>query len=294
MLMKSIFRYMLAACLALSVLSACSSSDEPTLPSIKLTSGETQYTVTDEAQTLSLSFNASLPWTATTSAALWCKLSHSEGGGGDVQLTLSVAANGTYDSRNAVVNLLIDGEVMQTIRVMQAQKDAIVVAQSEYAVAAKGETLAFDIETNMTDISVKIEDAEGNAADWIKQVPASRALQKVPLAFEVTKNLSGAERTATIVLGKGDVEQRIGVKQGVYSLLVIQFSGLTLPAPGLGEGYLGTIDWGDGNVEPYGTQLEHTYDGEGTVRTVRVEGSAAESFSLGSLEGIDGIDVTQF
>lgn len=174
---------MLVACLALFVLNACSDSDEPALPSIKLTSGETQYTVTDKAQTIPLGFTASMPWTATTSAASWCKLSRSGGEAGEVQFTLSIAANGTYESRNVEVRLMIDGEVLQTIKVTQAQKDAIVAAQSEYTVEPKGETLAFDIETNMTGIDVKVETAQGSGTGWIKQVPATRGMQKLPLAL---------------------------------------------------------------------------------------------------------------
>lgn len=285
---------MLVACLALFVLNACSDSDEPALPSIKLTSGETQYTVTDKAQTIPLGFTASMPWTATTSAASWCKLSRSGGEAGEVQFTLSIAANGTYESRNVEVRLMIDGEVLQTIKVTQAQKDAIVAAQSEYTVEPKGETLAFDIETNMTGIDVKVETAQGSGTGWIKQVPATRGMQKLPLAFEVTKNQSGAERTATIVLSKGDVVQRIGVKQGIYSLLVLKFSGLKLAAPRLNDSYKGTIDWGDGSIEAYRAQLEHIYAGEEAAHTVCVEGSDAETFDLASLEGIDEIDVSRF
>ena len=118
-------------------------------------------------------------------------------------------ANSSYDSREAkIVVTDTKNNKSETITITQAQKDAIVLAKSEYEFGVDGGNLDFEIQTNV-DIIVTISD---NAKDWIQQVE-TRALETKTLYFNVSACSADEDREGTITISGGSVSQVITVRQ---------------------------------------------------------------------------------
>ena len=124
-------------------------------------------------------------------------------------LNYTVDANTSYDSREAkIVVTDTKNNKSETITITQAQKDAIVLAKSEYEFGVDGGNLDFEIQTNV-DVTVTIA---ANATDWIQQVE-TRALETKALYFNVAACSAEEDREGTITISGGNATQTITVKQ---------------------------------------------------------------------------------
>lgn len=128
-------------------------------------------------------------------------------------------ANTSYDSRKAQI-IITDtkNNKSETITITQAQKDAIVLAKSEYEFAGDGGNLDFEIQTNV-DITVTISD---NAKDWIQQVE-TRALETKSLYFNIATYEAETDREGSITISGGNATQSIIVKQTGMKVEIIAF-----------------------------------------------------------------------
>ena len=125
-----------------------------------------------------------------------------------------IAESQEYDQREAFIKFTNKkNELSETVKVVQVQKDAIVVAKNEYEMDVEGGALDFEILTNV-DVTVTIPDS---VADWITHVE-SRALESQTLHFDVAPNESENERMGVITLAGGDAVQIITIRQGFEDL----------------------------------------------------------------------------
>ncbi len=117
-----------------------------------------------------------------------------------------VKANNEYDARSAEI-IFTDKEsgTVEKVKVTQKQQDAIIVAQKEYTVEAKGGNVSFDVNTNV-DFKVSVSDS------WIKQI-TTRALSTKALRFTIDENSSESERSGSITLQGNDITQIITIRQ---------------------------------------------------------------------------------
>ncbi|MBE6245909.1 MAG: hypothetical protein E7110_00630 [Bacteroidales bacterium] len=120
------------------------------------------------------------------------------------------SANETYDSRSAMIIFAnAESNVSDTVRVTQAQKDAIVLAKSDYEFGKEGGNLDFEILTNV-DITVTIPDS---CASWISQVE-TRALETKTLYFNIAAcDTLKTDRVGYITISGGNAVQTIKVVQ---------------------------------------------------------------------------------
>lgn len=107
-------------------------------------------------------------------------------------LHYTVDANTTYDSREAkIVYRNKANDVTETLTVVQAQKDAIILGQKEVTVKADGETIEVKLSANV-DFEVEMP-----AVDWITSV-STRGLTEHTLYYNVAKNEGEDSRSAQI------------------------------------------------------------------------------------------------
>ena len=120
-----------------------------------------------------------------------------------------IAANEGYDQRTAEIKFTNkENNLSEVVTIVQSQKDAIVLAKSEYEFGVNGGNLDFEIQTNV-DITVKISD---NAKNWIQQVE-TRGLETKALYFNVAACSAEEDREGTITISGGNATQTITVKQ---------------------------------------------------------------------------------
>lgn len=173
-----------------------------------------EYTVPSDGETIQVELKSNtsykvvmpdVPWITEASTRAFSAYTH----------YFTVAANEGYDARTAEVVFVSegDGTIADTVKIYQAYKGAIVVAQQEYEVKAEGDQLDFQVQTNL-ELEVSISD------DWIKRVEArTRGLVEKQLCFDIEPNESDTlGREATITLRGKDtgISQSILVKQPAY------------------------------------------------------------------------------
>ena len=168
-----------------------------------------EIVVSEESGTLSFEIQANVEFKVSEPNVGWLRAVTTRGLTTHT-LSYEYDANTEYDSREALIVVTdVKNNKAETITITQAQKDAIVLAKSEYELGGEGGNLDFEIQTNV-EVTVTISD---NAKDWIQQVE-TRALATKALYFNVSAYPDGEEREGTITITGGNAKQTITVKQG--------------------------------------------------------------------------------
>ena len=188
---------------------SCSDNNEeqrtPT-PSITLEGESTQLLFGTSGGSLSVSFEASVAWTAEVDQS-WCRVSPASGQADHVSVMVTADENDTYDERNAKLTLAAGG-VSKTLVIVQKQKDALTVTSNKQEVGAEGGTIAIEVQAN---VSFDYE-IEQEASAWIAPVE-TRALTTTSLQFSVQANDTGEKREGKIVFRAGDLVETVTVYQ---------------------------------------------------------------------------------
>ena len=120
-----------------------------------------------------------------------------------------IQPNEEYDQRTAEIKFTNkENGLSEVVAIKQMQRDAIVLADSEYEFGIDGGNLDFEILTNV-DVAITISD---NAQDWIQQVE-TRGLEAKALYFNVAACSTEEDREGTITITGGNATQTITVKQ---------------------------------------------------------------------------------
>ena len=181
---------------------ACSNSDNGEVPpakdEIKFENTDDQNLVVDDSDTEhNVWFEASKPWKTeiSTTGHGWLSVYPASGDAGKQSVKITMQPNETYESRTAEIAFStqatsradVEGYV---IKVTQAQKDALVIAEKSYIIAENGGEIKIKLGHNV-DFDVQI------GCDWIKQ-RNSRAFVNEELVFTVAPNEGYDNREATI------------------------------------------------------------------------------------------------
>ena len=203
--------------LLLLLAASCSDSDkeleEPTPPepvaaSITLAEGtDKQPLIETGGGVFSIHFTATASWTASVGnsrADSWITVSPASGEAGEGSVTVTVASNESTDERSASV-FLVCGEEQETVVVTQKQKDALILSQQVYELPESESTIELEVQSNVSyEISVSV--------DWIEPI-TSRSLTKETLVFRVAANESTEQRSGTITVKSGELEETVNVYQ---------------------------------------------------------------------------------
>lgn len=176
---------------------------EGSKPTLVLTQNE--YTVGSDGETIKVELKSNTEYEVKLPADGWITETQTRAFSSHTHY-FTVAANEGYDARTAeIIFVNKDNGVEEKVKVTQVQKDAIIIAQSEYTVPATNSTLDFEINTNV-DFSVSISN------EWIKQV-STRGLVKKTLHFTMEENISNEVRTGNITVFYKEIKQIIKVTQ---------------------------------------------------------------------------------
>ena len=205
--MKRLFFY-IGLILIIAACSDISSLDKPIQPEITL--NNTALILSADGGSYEIPFTSSVAWTAEVEnklADVWCSVNPTSGEAGNTKITVTTRSNDTPDDRTVSI-IIKAATASKTIKITQKQKDAIVLAKSEYEFGVDGGNLDFEIQTN-TDITATISD---NAMDWIQQVE-TRGLETKALYFNVAACSAEEDREGTITISGGNATQTITIKQ---------------------------------------------------------------------------------
>ena len=162
---------------------------EPVVGKITLL-GEDSFDVSDEGDSLMVTFTATLEWTASSSDE-FVTIEPTSGEAGDAVVTVIVGANEDYDPRSATVTLTC-GEDTKTINLTQKQKGALLLTGSTLSVPTEGGNVAVVAKANSNVTAAVAEDAK----TWISEL---KGLVEYNFTFVVAANESEQARTGQIV-----------------------------------------------------------------------------------------------
>ena len=117
-------------------------------------------------------------------------------------LRYTIDPNETYDNREAIIVYRdAANSTVDTLTVIQAQKDAIVLMEKKYTVSPEGETIEVKLASN-TEYTITIA---SNAKSWITEVEdaGTKALVESKRYFQIAKSNSTSERRGTITFSSG-------------------------------------------------------------------------------------------
>ena len=201
-------------------------------------------TVPVEGGVVSISINASVPWTAKSSAD-WLSISPTSGEAGDATIKASVLKNENLDDRTAEVTVTA-GTKSAKFTVTQSQKDAMEIDKVDYVVEADGGNVEIPVSANV-EYTVTVPEA----VDWIHVVSTKGMVDsKITLTVDATKEFVSGEdginpesivRSAKVTVSSGAISKEVTVGQktfvpyfdfdGEYSS--IQYGGrMTVPQEG--------------------------------------------------------------
>ena len=171
---------------------------------------QNEYTVSDAGETITVDIKSNVEYGVQMPDVDWITDEASSRGMSSHTLKYVIAPNEGYDSRSAeIIFYDKNSDLKETLKVIQAQKDAIVISKKEYDVKAEGETIEVKLSANV-DFEVQIP----SEATWITQTE-SRALTEKIVYLKVAENAGEENRSAEIIFKdkKSDLSEKVTITQ---------------------------------------------------------------------------------
>ena len=253
---------------------------------------QNEFTVSDAGETISVDVKSNVEYGVQMPDVDWITDEASSRGMSSHTLKYVISANEGYDSRSAeIIFYDKNSDLKDTLKVVQAQKDAIVISQKAYEVKAEGETIEVKLAANV-DFEIAMPEV-----DWISQTE-SRALTEHILYFKVKENEGEEERSAEIIfydtnnalsdtlkivqMPKGGVVSEsalIGLWEGIESTVYIPYENqetevMVIPDKGLirinADYTCDVYDWEEATQQYVKDNEEHIWSLDGNVFTLNI------------------------
>ena len=195
-------------------------------PIILLTKDE--YSVSDKGETITVDLKSNIEYGVQMPDVDWISAENQTRAMSSHTLKYVVAPNEGYDSRSAqIVFYDKNSDLKDTLTVVQAQKDAIIISQKEYTIDSEGETIEVKLSAN---VEFEVTMPQVN---WISKVE-SRALTEYTLLFNIAENTNYDNRNAEIVFTNNDTQlsEKITITQLKASLLQLTQDEFTISDAG--------------------------------------------------------------
>ena len=200
---------------------------------------QNEYTVNDAGETISVDIKSNVEYGVQMPDVDWIADEVSSRGMSSHTLKYVISPNEGYDARSAeIIFYDKNSDLKDTLKVVQAQKNAIVISKKTYDVKAEGETIEVKLSANV-DFEITMPEV-----DWIEQVN-SRALTEHLLYFKVSENASDEDRKAEFTFTNKDSQLNESIvinqkcpKQAGYENGVVTISKAGTMKKLLGDDYL--------------------------------------------------------
>lgn len=193
-----------------------------------------EFTVSDAGEMITVEIKSNIEFGVQMPDVDWIVDEASSRGMSSHTLNYYIEPNEGYDSRSAEIIFFDKNSNLQdTLKVIQAQKDAIVISEKNFNVSREGGTIEVKVNTNV-DFEVQIP----SDVTWISQTD-SRALSEEKVYLKVSENVNEESRSTNITIVNRDSklsEMIIVTQQGNISVVTLEEAG-TLKTL-LGEDYL--------------------------------------------------------
>lgn len=184
-----------------------------------------KYEVSDKGETITVEIKSNVEYGIKMPQVDWIYDEASARGASSHTLKYVINPNETYDSRSAQIIYFDKNNTASadTLTIIQVQKDAIVIANNEYTIDAKEQTIEVELSSNI-DYTISIAD---DGKDWISRVENTRSLTTKKIKFNIAENTSDDSRTSHITFASGNgVSQNIEIiQQGALPVIHVETAG---------------------------------------------------------------------
>lgn len=162
---------------------------------------KSEYSVSDKGETIAVDLKSNFEFDVKMPDVDWVQSAAKTRGMSSHTLYYTIAPNETYDSREAeIIFYDKNSNIKDTLKIVQAQKNAIIISQKDYNVAANGEIIEVELSANI-DYTVLIP----SDYKWITQMPTTKGLINNKLYFEIASNIEEHSRNGIVVF-QNDIE----------------------------------------------------------------------------------------
>ena len=187
-----------------------------------------EFNVSDAGETITIEVKSNIDFGVQMPDVDWIVDEASTRGMSSHTLKYDILPNETYDARETEI-LFYDknSDLKETVKIVQVQKDAIIISQKNYEVKAEGETIEVKLSANV-EFDVTMPDV-----DWITQV-TTRGLTEHTLYYKVAENTGEDSRSAEIVFTnkESQLSEKIVVTQQQKSVLSLDKNEYSASAAG--------------------------------------------------------------
>lgn len=146
------------------------------------------------------------------------------------KVNLSIGENEGYDFRNAVIIFKDkNSELTDTLRIRQAQKNAIIIGQKKYDLPQQGGNITVEVQSNIqyqVTIPTKFQ-------SWIKRTVKTKALETRDFSFTISANGEVEQREGYIVFEGYSIKDTVKVLQEADTRkLILSNRNYDIPAEG--------------------------------------------------------------
>ena len=160
---------------------------------------QNEFTVSDAGETISVDIKSNVEYGVQMPDVDWITNEASSRGMSSHTLKYVISPNEGYDARSAeIIFYDKNSELKDTLKVIQAQKDAIVISQKNISVDKEGGTVEVKVNTNV-DFEVQIP----TEVTWITQTE-SRTLTEKSIFLKIEENTSDKSRSVNITITNED------------------------------------------------------------------------------------------
>ena len=175
-----------------------------------------EYIVSDAGEMITVEIKSNIEFGVQMPDVDWIVDEASSRGMSSHTLNYYIEPNEGYDNRSAEIIFFDKNSNLQdTLKVIQAQKDAIVISKKKFDVDVDGDTIEIELNSNI-DYEIQIPDT----CSWIKEQLDSRGLINSKHYFVVEKNEMANNRNGVILITSEILTDTIYINQRAVSPLL--------------------------------------------------------------------------
>ena len=200
--MNKAINFLLVLCLLISITTSC--EKEPILEV-----SQSSLSFTDQGGTLIITFSTRKDWTASlTGGNGWCTISPGSGSADVKSITVTIAANDTYDDRSATI-LIKTEDLSKEVTITQQKIKSIVLTNKKTNLSSDSQKLEVEFKTSL-DFEVVIPE---QAKSWVTY-NNTKSLRTEKIILNISENSGNQIRTAEIDI----INKASGVKD-TYTII---------------------------------------------------------------------------
>ena len=170
---------------------------------------QTEYNITNDAQTLSVEVQANVQYIVDIDAACrdWIKQNSTKALSPNT-VKFDISKNESYDGREGKITIRqTNGSLSATVVVKQSQNNGMFVDQTAYDISYEEQQLNIKVKSNVN-YEVQIDDS---CKDWISRV-GTKGLTESTVTLAIAMN-EDEEREGKVILKYGSIQEAVKIKQ---------------------------------------------------------------------------------